>query len=87
MKSIDELVSTWTREEREMLRDLIDECREREKTLIETSRVTQKNLMELTGSQIAFCTQSSELNKTIQSLGDNLFRIYLRLYNKKLPSS
>lgn len=87
MKTVDELVSTWTQEEREMLRDLIDECREREKALIETSRASQESLVKLRESQMALLAQSSELKETLEEFADSLFKIYLRLYDKELPSS
>ena len=50
MKTVDELVLGWTPEEKEMLKDLIDECREREKILIENSRFCKENLVKLTQS-------------------------------------
>ena len=87
MKTVDELVSTWTEEEKETFNDLIAESRQRERALIEMSRVSQENLIKLMESQMALLAQTSELKKALESLADSLLRIYLRLYNQKLPSS
>ncbi len=86
MKTIDELVSALTPEERERFNDLIDECREREKSLIETSKASQENLLKLKELEIGLFTNSSELRKSLEGVAHSLFQIYLRLYNNKLPS-
>jgi hypothetical protein len=48
MKTVDELISEWTEEEREKLKDLIKECRERERRLIENSTACKENLTIIT---------------------------------------
>ena len=44
MKTVDQLVSEWTEEEREKLKDLIVECREREKKISESSKRSRERL-------------------------------------------
>jgi len=83
MKTVDEVVSEWTREERERFRDLIEECREREEQLIENSKACRENLTRLTGSMLSFFMRSFELNENVNKLGDDLFQTYLRFYNNK----
>ena len=50
MKTVDQLVSEWTEEERERLRDLIEECREREKKISESSKRSCENLTKINES-------------------------------------
>jgi hypothetical protein len=87
MRTVDELVSEWTEEERENLKGLIEECREREKALIENSRVCRENLDKLTGLMGSFFTSMNEMKTSASKLGDDLWGIYLRAYNKNMPSS
>ncbi len=87
MKTVDELVSEWTLEEREMLKDLIDECREREKTLTENSRRCNESLVKLTQSLSFLFSDLKELKETVPKLTEGLWGIYLHLYNKDMPSS
>jgi hypothetical protein len=87
MKTVDELVSGWTPEEKEMLKDLIDECREREKTLIENSRFCSENLVKLTQSFSFLSSGLNELKETVPKLTEGLWGIYLHLYNKNMSSS
>jgi len=86
MKSVDELVSAWTPEERERFKELIDECREREQFLIETSRLSQENLLKLNQLETSLRLKSSELKKALDGFADSLFGLYLRFYHQKLPS-
>ena len=87
MKTVDQVVSEWTEGEREKLKDLIEECRERERALIENSRVRKENLTEFMDSLVSLFSVSHELKEKTEKLGDDLLRIYLHLYNKKMPSS
>ncbi len=87
MKTVDELVSAWTPEERKRFKDLIDECRERERSLMETSRASQESLQRLKGLEISLLVKSAELKKTLEGFADSLFRIYFRLHDDKLSFS
>ncbi len=87
MKTVDHLVSEWTEEEREKLRDLIEECREREKKLLESSKRNGENLTKLNESLQSFLSSLHEIKETTEKVADDLFGIYLRLYNKPMPSS
>lgn len=87
MKTVNKLVSEWTEEERKKFKDLIKECQERERRLIESSRVCRYNLSKLTESLISLLSNSYEIQENNVKLGDELSGIYLNLYNKKTPSS
>jgi septal ring factor EnvC (AmiA/AmiB activator) len=87
MKTVDQLVSEWTEEEREKLRDLIEESREREKKLSENSKRNAENLTNLNDSLHSFSSSLNELKATTEKMADDVFGIYLRLYNKPMPSS
>jgi len=87
MKTVDQLVSEWTEEEREKLQDLIEECRERERAIKENSRVRKQKLTEFMDSLVSLSSVTHELKEKTEKLGDNLMGIYLHLYNKKMPSS
>ena len=87
MKTVDQVVSEWTQEEREKLKDLIEECRERERALIKNSRLRKEKLTEFTDSLASLASVLHELKEKTEKLADNLLRIYIHLYNKKMPSS
>lgn len=87
MKTVDQVVSEWTEEERETLKDLIQECRERESALIENSRVREEKLTALMGSLTSLVSVSHELEENTEKLGNEILGLYLHLYNKKMPSS
>jgi septal ring factor EnvC (AmiA/AmiB activator) len=87
MKTVDQVVSEWTEEERERFKDLIEECREREKRLIENSRANKKNLTEFMGSLVYLSSVTNELKENTEKLRDAFLRIYLNLYNQKMPSA
>jgi chromosome segregation ATPase len=87
MKTVDMLVSEWTEEEREKLKDLIEECRERQQRLIENSKALKKNLTELTDSLLSLFSGTYEIKEKTEKLADEFLGIYLHLYNKKMPSS
>ena len=87
MKTVDQLVSEWTEEEREKLRDLVEESRERERKLLESSKRNAENLTKLNESLHSFLSSLHEIKETTEKVTDDLFGIYLRLYNKPMPSS
>ncbi len=87
MKTVDQLVSEWTDEEREKLRDLIEECRERERRLSEISERNDENLSNLNESLHAFFSSLQEVRETTEKVADDVYGIYLRLYNKPMPTS
>ncbi len=87
MKTVEELVSGWTTEEREEFRDLILECREREKRLVENSRACRESLIQLTESLISLVSGSAEIRKRTGRLADDLFGMYLQLYKNRIPPS
>jgi predicted nucleic acid-binding Zn-ribbon protein len=87
MKTVDQLVSEWTEEEREKLRDLIEECRERERRLSEISGKNSENIGNLNESLHSFLSSLQEVKETTEKVADDVFGIYLRLYNKSMPSS
>jgi uncharacterized protein YbgA (DUF1722 family) len=87
MKKVDEIVSQWTDEERGKLKDLIEECREREKQLIENSKSSQENLNGLMHSLTCLFSCSQEVREKIEKLADDLLGIYLHLYHKEMLSS
>jgi hypothetical protein len=87
MKTVDKLVSEWTEEERKKFKDLIKECQERERRLIEASIVWKDNLSKLTESLISLLSNSYETQEKNMKLADELSGIPLHLYNEKTPSS
>jgi predicted nucleic acid-binding Zn-ribbon protein len=87
MKTVDQLVSEWTEEEKEKLRDLIEESRERERKLLENAKNNVENLTKLDESLQAFMSSFNEIKVTTEKMADDLLGIYLRLYNKPMPSS
>jgi predicted nucleic acid-binding Zn-ribbon protein len=87
MKTVDQLVSEWTEEERDKLKDLIEESRERERKLVENSRRNDENMTKLDESLHSFLSSLHEIKKTTEKMADDLFGIYLRLYHKEMASS
>jgi predicted nucleic acid-binding Zn-ribbon protein len=87
MKTVDQLVSEWTEEEREKLRDLIEESREREKRLLENSKRNSENIMKLDESLQSLFSSFREIKETTEKMADDLLGVYLRMYNKPMPSS
>jgi chromosome segregation ATPase len=87
MKTVDQLVSEWTEEEREKLKDLIEECREREKKILESSKRSRENLTKLTESLHSFLSSLYEIKERTEKLADDLLRIYLRFYDGEMASS
>jgi septal ring factor EnvC (AmiA/AmiB activator) len=87
MKTVDQLVSEWTEEERERLRDLIEESRERERKLLENSKRNEESIAKLDESLTSFLISLHEIKETTEKMADDVFGIYLRVYNKPMPSS
>jgi hypothetical protein len=87
MKTVDEVISEWTKEEREQLKDLIEECREREKRLIENSNLCKANLAKMTECLRIFYSDLYKIKMKAGELEKELFGIYLIWCNQKnLPS-
>jgi len=87
MKTVDQLVSEWTEEEREKLKDLIEECREREKTIFESSKRNSENLTKINESLHSFLSSLYEIKERTEKLADDLLGIYLHFYNNEMASS
>jgi chromosome segregation ATPase len=87
MKTVDKLISEWNEEERKKFKDLIAECQERERRLIEASRVCKDNLSKLTESLISLLSNSQNMKQNTVKLADDLSGIHLQLWNKKTPSA
>jgi seryl-tRNA synthetase len=87
MKTVDQLVSEWTEEEREKLKDLIEECREREKKLLESSKRNGENQTKLIESLQSFLLSLREIKERTEKLADDLLEIYLHFYNNQMASS
>lgn len=87
MKSVNEIISEWTKEEREKLKDLIEECRERERRLIENSEACKNNLSKITDCLKGFYLDLFEIKMKAIELERELSEIYLSWFNNKaLPS-
>jgi predicted nucleic acid-binding Zn-ribbon protein len=87
MKTVDQLVSEWTEEERENLKDLIEECREREKKISESSKRSCENLTKINESLQSFLSSLYEIKERTEKLADDLLGIYLHFYNNQMASS
>ena len=87
MKTVDQVVSEWTEEEREKLKDLIEECRERERQLLEYSASCQENLTQLTDSLSFLLLNRYSIRKKSPKLEDMLLVNYLNWDHKKFPPS
>lgn len=87
MKTVDQLVSEWTEAERENLKDLIQECRERERKSLERTRRKDENLTKLAESLECFFSSWSEIKERTERLADELFGIYLHFYHNEMASS
>jgi uncharacterized protein YfcZ (UPF0381/DUF406 family) len=85
MKMVDEIVAEWSGEEREQLKDLIEECRARENRLIENSRRSRKILTDLTDSLTSLSSESCEIREKVNMIHDVLLDIYLQLHKNKMP--
>lgn len=44
MRTVDEVIASWTNEEREQHKDLINECRERQQRLMENIKIRDRLL-------------------------------------------
>jgi hypothetical protein len=87
MKTVDDLISEWTEEEREKLKDLIEECRERELQLMKYSASCQENLTQLTDSLSFLLLNRYSIRKKTPKLEDMLLVTYLNWDHKKFPPS
>ncbi len=87
MKTVDELVSEWTEAEREKLRDLIEESRDRERKLAENAKNNVENLTKLDESLHSFVSSLNEIKTTTEKMADDIFGMYLRLHPRQMASS
>jgi hypothetical protein len=87
MKTVDDLISEWTEEETEKLKDLIEECRDRELQLIKYSASCQENLTQLTDSLNFLLLNRYSIRKKSPKLEDMLLVTYLNWDHKKFPPS
>jgi predicted RNase H-like nuclease (RuvC/YqgF family) len=87
MKTVDQVVSEWTEEEREKLKDLIQECRERERESLERARRNDENLSKLSESLQSFLSNLYEIRDKTEKLADDLLGIYLHFYRNEMASS
>ncbi len=87
MKTVDQLISEWTAEERENLKDLIEECREREGKSLERAKRNDENLTQLNESLQSFLSSWNEIRERTEKLVDDLFGIYLHFYHNEMASS
>jgi hypothetical protein len=87
MKTVDQLVSGWTEEEREKLKDLIDECRERERKSLERAKRNNENISKLTESLQSFLLSLREIQERTEKLADDLLGIYLHFCNNQMASA
>ncbi len=87
MKTVDQVVSEWTEEEKEKLRDLIDECREREKKISENSERSRENLAKIDESLRSFLSSLYEIKERTEKLTDDLLGICLHFYHNKMASA
>ena len=87
MKTVDQLVSEWTEEEREKLKDLIEECREREKTISENSKGSRESLAKINESLQSFLTSLYEIKERTEKLADDLLGIYLHFHHNRMASA
>ena len=87
MKTIDQLVSEWTEEEREKLKDLIEECREREKNISENSKRSRESLAKINGSLQSFLSSLYEIKERTEELADDLLGIYLHFNHNRMASA
>ncbi len=86
MKTVDEIISEWTEEEREKLKDLIEECKERERRLVENSIACQNGLAQIKECLEVFYSDLYEIQRKAKELENELFEIYLVWCKKTLPS-
>jgi hypothetical protein len=87
MKTVDQLVSEWTEEEREKLKGLIDECRERERRSLERAKANDENLSKLSESLRSFLSSWYEIKERTEKLANDLLGIYLHFYHNEMASS
>lgn len=81
MKTIDELIREkgLTPEELESHRQLIDECRAREKKIREYSEDARNNLQKLADSLTTIAQKTQLLSQAVKELIDERDNLYLRL--------
>ena len=81
IKTIDDLIKAkkLTPEEREELREIIEECRIRETQIEEASRVTRQNLEGLSRSFGLIVSTISDVGKAVDELYEEVGRLQLKM--------
>jgi hypothetical protein len=74
-----ELISRWTPEERKFYMDLILECLERERFLMEMKRSLKRSEEELKQSLDLLLSRINNLAQTARENADQILNTYLRL--------
>ncbi len=74
-----ELISRWTPEERKLHRDLIFECLERERFLMEIKRAIKTSEEELKQSLDLYLSRLHNLTQIVRENADQIQKIYLTL--------
>jgi hypothetical protein len=82
MKTVDEIISSWSASEREKFSDLIKECKEREKNINECSSGMRIFLADLDDEIKHFL----EVNETLKKESQNLLETCLETLLKISPA-
>ncbi len=79
-RTIDDLIKAQglTKEELELHRELIEECRERERKIEECRRITHDNLSRLSRSLEDFSKKTIALSTALEDLLNQADNLYLR---------
>ena len=83
MKSISEYIDTLTEEEKEIHKNLIDECLEREQELITISNNRKELINRLENSLSFFVSCMNNLEDNSKKIIENISNIYLKVINPK----
>ena len=88
MITVEQIVSKWTPSERERFKDLIEECRKRERTILENSEKAEENLERLAAGFNDLVSNIGELRKKSKQLLEISYETLLKLSEKeKIPSA
>lgn len=85
MKTVDQVLSEWSEEEKEQFKDLIEECLERERKLVEHSKRSEENLSKLTGSLMSLFYHLYHFREKVNMIGDTVSTDYFNNWGKKTP--
>ena len=81
IKTIDDLIRAkkLTPEEQEKLREIIEECRNRETQIEEAAQATQQNLESLSRSFGLIVSSVSDVGKAVDELYEEVGRLQLKM--------